>query len=381
MNVVIAIDSFKGSLTSMEAGHALARGILQAVPQANIKVLPLADGGEGTVDALVSGMHGIPREVTVTGPLGQPVLTSYGIIEETNTAIIEMSSAAGIMLIPEEKRNPLSTTTRGVGEMIVDALKLGCRRFLVGIGGSGTNDGGIGMLQALGYEFLDNNGRVILPGAQGLKALAEIRTQNVLPELQECTFRIACDVRNPLCGEQGCSAIFGPQKGASPEMIRDMDFWLSQYAALAKKTFPKADSDFPGTGAAGGLGFAFLTFLNGTLEPGIQMILDETGLEEQIKQADFIITGEGQLDQQTVMGKAPAGVALLAKKWNKPVIAFSGSVTPEAALCNQKGIDAFFPVLRQITTLEKAMEPDTAKENLSAAAEQVFRLIHMLQPK
>lgn len=163
-------------------------------------------------------------------------------------------------------------------------------------------------------------------------------------------------------------------------MIRDMDFWLSQYAALAKKTFPKADSDFPGTGAAGGLGFAFLTFLNGTLEPGIQMILDETGLEEQIKQADFIITGEGQLDQQTVMGKAPAGVALLAKKWNKPVIAFSGSVTPEAALCNQKGIDAFFPVLRQITTLEKAMEPDTAKENLSAAAEQVFRLIHMLQP-
>ncbi len=257
--------------------------------------------------------------------------------------------------------------------------------------------------------------------------MAEIRTQNVLPQLKECTFRIACDVRNPLCGEQGCSAIFGPQKGASGEMIQDMDIWLSQYAALAKKTFPKdvrnplcgeqgcsaifgpqkgasgemiqdmdiwlsqyaalakktfpkANPDFPGTGAAGGLGFAFCTFVHGTLEPGIQMILEETGLEEEIKQADFVITGEGQLDGQTVMGKAPAGVASLAKKWKKPVIAFSGSVTPEATLCNQKGIDAFFPILRKITTLEKAMEPETARENLAAAAEQVFRLIHMLQP-
>ncbi|MDY4668414.1 MAG: glycerate kinase [Oliverpabstia sp.] len=380
MNIVIAIDSFKGSLTSLEAGQALAEGITRALPSASLCVRPLADGGEGTVEALVSGMDGVFQQVTVTGPMGDPVTCTYGIIEKKRTAILEMSAAAGLTLVPEEQRNPMLATTFGVGEMILDAIRKGCRKFLVGIGGSATNDGGVGMLQALGYEFLDKDGKDILPGAQGLKDLAEIRTQNVLPQLKECTFRIACDVRNPLCGDQGCSAIFGPQKGASGEMIRDMDIWLSQYAALAKKTFPKANPDFPGTGAAGGLGFAFLTFVHGTLEPGIQMILEETGLEEEIKQADFVITGEGQLDGQTVMGKAPAGVASLAKKWKKPVIAFSGSVTPEATLCNQKGIDAFFPILRKITTLEKAMEPETARENLAAAAEQVFRLIHMLQP-
>ena len=235
MNVVIAIDSFKGSLTSMEAGKSAADGIKRVFPNAEIAVCPLADGGEGTVEALTAGCGGIFTEVTVTGPLWKPVSCRYGILEESQTAIIEMSSAAGITLISAQERNPLATTTYGVGEVIRDAIGRGCRHFVVGIGGSATNDGGIGMLQALGFGFLDKNGRQIRFGASGLADLCTITDDNVLPELSECTFRVACDVTNPLCGEHGCSAVFGPQKGATPTMIDQMDHWLSGYAALATK--------------------------------------------------------------------------------------------------------------------------------------------------
>lgn len=375
MNIVIAIDSFKGSLTSLEAGQALAGGIARALPSASICVRPLADGGEGTVEALVSGMDGAFQQVTVTGPLGDPVTCTYGIIEKKRTAILEMAGAAGLTLIPEEKRNPMLATTFGVGEVILDAMRKGCRRFLVGIGGSATNDGGVGMLQALGFEFLDGQGDPILPGAQGLKDLKKISNRHVPKELAECEFRIACDVTNPLCGKEGCSAVFGPQKGASSQMISQMDHWLKEYARLAAETFPKADPFQAGTGAAGGMGFAFLTFTNGVLEPGIQLILEETDLEKDICKADLVITGEGRLDGQTIMGKAPVGVAALAKKWKKPVIAFAGSTTPQAVLCNSYGIDAFFPVLREVTSLEEAMEPDRAKRNLADSAEQIFRLV------
>ena len=232
MNVVIAMDSFKGSLSGIEAGNGVKEGILRAMPNTNVCVYPLADGGEGTVEALVLGMNGKLEKVVVTGPLGEPVECTYGILESTGTAVIEMSGAAGITLVPEQERNPLNTTTFGVGEVIKDAIKKGCRHFIVGIGGSATNDGGIGMLQALGYGMLDCNGKQVAYGAKGLEQWVPIRDEDVIPELKECDFRIACDVVNPLCGENGCSAVFGPQKGATSAMITRMDQWLEAYANL-----------------------------------------------------------------------------------------------------------------------------------------------------
>lgn len=375
MKVVVAIDSLKGSLSSLEAGMAIKQGIGRAMPDAEVYVRPLADGGEGTVEALTLGMNGRPEKVTVSGPLGRPVECVYGILEASKTAIVEMSGAAGITLVTDQERNPMNTTTYGVGEVIKDAIRKGCRHFIVGIGGSATNDGGIGMLQALGYGFLDKNGNQISYGAKGLQDLVEITDTNVLPELKECTFRVACDVTNPLCGDKGCSAIYGPQKGATPSMIIQMDKWLGDYAKLAEAKYPNANSLYPGTGAAGGMGFAFLTFTNAVLESGIKIILEETRLEEYVKDADIVVTGEGRLDSQTVMGKAPSGVANIAKKHGKLVLAFAGCVTEDAIACNAGGIDAFFPILRGVVTLQEAMSHDIAETNMINTVEQVFRLI------
>ena len=375
MKAVVAIDSLKGSLSSMEAGNAIAEGIYRADAEAKVEVRPLADGGEGTVDALVQGMNGSLRKVRVTGPLGDKVDAAYGIIEEAKMAVIEMSAAAGITLVPDEKKNPLFTTTYGVGEMIWDAIEKGCRKFVVGSGGSATNDGGIGMLQALGYDFLNSKGNAVPYGAKGLEDLAEIRKEHVLPELAQCEFKVACDVTNPLCGPLGASAVYGPQKGATPEMVREMDQWLADYAKLAANCSERADAEHPGTGAAGGLGFAFLTFTNAVLESGIKIVLEETKLEQYIQDADIVITGEGRLDGQTAMGKAPVGVAKLAGKYKIPVLAFAGSVTKDARKCNEEGIHAFFPILRGITTLEDAMDAENARRNLMETVEQVFRLI------
>lgn len=374
MKAVIAIDSLKGSLTSVEAGNSAAEGLKRVYSDAEILVKPLADGGEGTVEALTAGMGGKRQTVCVTGPLGTPVQCEYGIIEDTATAVIEMAGAAGLPLVPEEKRNPMNTTTYGVGEVILDAVKKGCRRFIVGIGGSATNDGGTGMLQALGYEFLDQDGKQIPQGAQGLKVLTDIKCENVIPELKECKFYIACDVTNPLCGPDGCSAVYGPQKGADPEMVSRMDQWMENYARVAKEKFDKADPEYPGAGAAGGMGFAFMAFTDAVLESGIKIVLDEIGLDKDVRNADVVITGEGRLDGQTAMGKAPVGVAELAKQYGIPVIAFSGCVTEEAVKCNEKGIDAFFPILRSVVSLDEAMDPENAKNNLADTAEQVFRL-------
>lgn len=379
MKVVVAIDSFKGSLSSMEAGAAIAEGIHRVSKDIDVQVRPLADGGEGTLEALTAGMNGRIEHVSVTGPLGNTVEASYGIIAETKTAIIEMAAAAGITLLAEKDRNPLYTTTYGVGELIRDAIKKGCRNFIVGIGGSATNDGGVGMLQALGYGFLDADGKQVPYGAKGLALIEKITDDRVVPELKECHFKVACDVTNPLCGEQGCSAVFGPQKGATPSMVEEMDKWLMHYAALTKEKYPQSDRNKPGTGAAGGLGFAFLSYTNAALDSGVKIILEETKLEEHIKSADIVITGEGRLDSQTIMGKAPIGVARMAKQYGKKVLAFSGCVTEDAVLCNRHGIDAYFPILRSVTTLKEAMAPECAKENLAAAVEQVFRLITCLQ--
>lgn len=375
MKAVVAIDSFKGSLSSMQAGKAITAGIKSTYEDAEVYISPVADGGEGTTEAIVGAMGGEMIRLSVHNPLAEEIIASYGILPESNTAIIEMASAAGLTLIPEEVRNPLYTTTYGVGEMIGDAIERGCRTFIIGIGGSATNDGGVGMLMALGFEFLDSAGDSIVFGAEGLSDLAQIRTENAMPELNECKFYIACDVENPLCGEKGASAVYAPQKGADADDIEKMDKWLSAYAELTKTINPTADSNYPGAGAAGGMGFAFLSYLGGQLKSGIELVLQQTGLEEHIKDADIVITGEGRLDGQSAMGKAPVGVAKLAKKYGKTVIAFAGCVTDEASKCNEIGIDAFFPILRTPCTTERAMELEYAYENLRKTSEQVFRLI------
>lgn len=382
MKVVIAIDSFKGSLSSIEAAESIKKGIQKVYEDAQIKISPLADGGEGTTYALTKGMNGEFRKVKVSGPLENvKVVATYGIIKDTKTAIIEMSQAAGITLVPPEKRNPLRTTTYGVGEIIKDAIKQGCRHFIVGIGGSATNDGGIGMLQALGYDFFDESGNKISQGASAceLEHLVKIDDSNVIKELKECDFKIACDVTNPLCGKNGCSEVFGPQKGATDDMVKKMDNWLKNYSILAKKIKPKADANYPGTGAAGGLGFAFLTFTKASLESGIDIVLKETKLEELVKDADIVVTGEGRLDKQTVMGKAPIGVAQIAKKYNKKVIAFAGAVTKEARILNENGIDAFFPILREVITEEEAMSKEVSSANLEETVREVFALIKAME--
>ena len=371
MKVVVAIDSFKGSLSSTEAGEAAANGIRRAIPGAECVVRPLADGGEGTVDALVSGMGGELCEVEVTGPAGKPTIAKYGLLPG-GTAVMEMAQASGITLVSGEERNPLFTTTYGVGEMVLDAVKRGASKFIVGIGGSATNDAGAGMLQALGWRLLDAEGRDLPRGGAALARLAKIEAPNQTGGVDPSAlrFRIACDVTNPLCGVSGASAVFGPQKGATPAMVGELDASLAHFAEVAG-----GDAAAPGAGAAGGLGFAFKTFLGAELTPGVDLILDETGLERDIADADVVVTGEGRLDGQTVMGKAPIGVARLAKRRGKRVIAFAGCLGDGVEAVNDAGIDAFFPILRKVVTLEEALEVPTAATNLSATAEQAFRLL------
>jgi glycerate kinase len=378
MKVVIAIDSLKGSLTSIEAANAIKKGILSAC-DAEVVIKPLADGGEGTVEALIAGMNGITKKITVTGPLFDKVNCIYGQLPESKTAIIEMSAAAGITLVPEALKNPMNTTTYGVGEIIKDAIRDGCRNFIIGIGGSATNDCGLGMLQALGFEFYNKERQPV--GADG-KSVAEIEyisTEHALPELQECSFSVACDVNNPLYGPNGASYVYGPQKGATPEIVTFLDEGIKHFSERVRELLGKDNATIPGTGAAGGLGYAFVTFLNATLESGINIILKEIALENDIKDADIVITGEGRLDYQTAMGKAPIGVAKLAKKYGAIVLAFAGSTTSDAEKCNEEGIDAYFDIISSIMTLEEAIDSKNAALNMERAVRQVFRLIHCLK--
>ena len=367
MKIIIAIDSFKGSLSSKEAGEAIKTGILRVVPDADVVISPLADGGEGTVETLVEALGGSLETVRVKGPLFQEVEAHYGILSESEKfqaeiksdthwetlpenpskahseapsetdsqyspndgklAIMEMSQASGITLVAPEKRNPLKTGSYGVGEMILDAYHKGCRRFLMGIGGSATNDGGIGMLSALGFRFSKENGEEICPIGEGLKDLARIDATSVPKGLLHCSFQIACDVENPLYGENGASLIYGFQKGGNKEILSQMDLWMKRYSELVKEYNPAANPEAPGSGAAGGLGFAFRSFLQGELKSGVSLILEETKLSEKMQGADLVITGEGRLDEQSAMGKAPIGVAKLAKEQGIPVIAFAGAVS------------------------------------------------------
>lgn len=374
MKAVIAIDSLKGSLTSMEAGNAAKEGVLRAVPDAEVVVKPLADGGEGTTEALIAGLGGSFIKTKVTGPLGQVVMATYGILED-NTAVMEMAEAAGITLVKREELNPQKATTYGVGQMIADAVKRGCRNFLIGIGGSATTDGGVGMLQALGCEFLDCEGKEIGYGIESLDKIVTIRTEHLLPELSDCRFQIACDVKNPLYGKNGAVYVFGSQKGVKENDKVLLDKKMQHFAKKTGEFLGRDLSQADGAGAAGGLGFAFLSYLpNVELRSGIDLILHAINLETHIKEADVVVTGEGKLDFQTAMGKVPVGVAHLAKKYGKKVIAFAGSVTEDAGKCNEEGIDAFFPIVRGVTTLDEAMNKENAKRNMRLSVEQVFRI-------
>lgn len=375
MKVTIAIDSFKGSMSSMEAGNAAKEGILR-VCDTEVVVKPLADGGEGTTEALVEGLGGEYVYAEVTGPLGGRVRARYGIMPDGRTAVMEMAEAAGIVLVNQEDLDPKLATTYGVGEMIADAIRRGCRDFMIGIGGSATTDGGTGMLTALGYEFLDKQGKQIRQGAGALDEIERISDEKLMPELGECRFQIACDVTNPLCGEKGAVYVYGPQKGVKEEEKQILDGKMRHFAGKTREWLGKDYSECPGAGAAGGLGFAFLSYVPGArLSSGIDLVLNAIRLEEEIKDSDIVITGEGRLDFQTAMGKVPVGVASLAKKYGCKVIAFAGSITEDAAECNARGIDAFFPIVRGVTTLEEAMKPENAKRNMAMAAEQVFRLL------
>ena len=374
MKIVIAIDSLKGSLSSMEAGHAIEQGIRNVLPETKVLVKPLADGGEGTTEALVEGLGGDMVQVQVHGPLEIPVNAAYGVVGESNTAIMEMAAAAGIILVGKDKR-PLDATTYGVGEMIRDAITRGCREFIIGIGGSATNDGGIGMLTALGYEFLDADGKPAGIGAEALYKVAKICDDKAMPELKDCHFRIACDVTNPLCGENGSTYIYGPQKGVTVELRDELDHAMGAYAQVVKAYNGTDYAKTPGAGAAGGLGFAFLSFLSGELLPGIELVLNAVEMDKAMEGADLVFTGEGRLDYQTAMGKAPVGIAKMAKKHGAKVIALAGAVIEGAQECNEQGIDAYFPILRQVVTLDEAMDPATARKNMVETTEQIMRLV------
>lgn len=383
--IIVAVDSFKGSMTSSEAGNAIKNGIKDIHPDWNITVYPVADGGEGTLEALTYHQSVTKRTCTVTGPLGNPVEASYlwyGRGSE-RTAVIEMAQAAGLPLVPAGKRNPLYTTTYGVGELIRDAIDQGCRKFIIGIGGSATNDAGIGMLQALGYYFYDKDGRDVSFGAKELAKITDIGLEDVLHDLSKCHFRIACDVKNPLVGEQGCSKVYGPQKGATVKDIEEMDRSMDRFADLVeqiagcnrKGISPNGDRNTPGAGAAGGLGYAFLMFLDGVLQPGIDIVLDEIRLEEAIAQADLVITGEGRLDAQTLMGKTPAGVAGLAKKYGKPVIAAAGCFGEDVIQCRQSGLFYDCVAVNDILSGQErmhAMEKENAINHLRMRMRKYF---------
>ena len=365
MKIIVAIDSFKGSLTSLEAGKAAEIGIKNAAPSAEVKIYPLADGGEGTCKTLTEGLGGKIKSVKISGALGKRIAAEFG--EIGDLAIIEMASAAGLSQVPQNLRNPLRTTTFGVGEMILHAVKDGCRNFIIGIGGSATNDCGLGMLTALGFNF----GSGIF--GRDLARAKKIDTSKVPAEIFDCKFRIACDVKNPLTGENGCSAVYAPQKGADEKIVAQMDDWIKNFAEMTLQTFNIEKKSVEGDGAAGGLGFAFRTFLKGELVPGVELILDALKISEDLRDADILITGEGCIDSQTLQGKAPAGVAKLAKNLNPKikVVAIGGSVKN----ISSSEIDAAFSILREPMTLETAMQKSTAQKNISATVENIIKIL------
>lgn len=375
MKIIIAPDSFKECLTAAEVANAIAKGIQSSIPDAECVCVPVADGGEGTLQSLVDGTEGSFYSQTVTGPLGESVSARFGILGDGETAVIEMAQASGIELIAPENRNPLIATTFGTGELIKAALDHGARKFIIAIGGSATNDGGSGMMAALGVKFLDITGSELAAGGAALTKLHSIDYSDLDARLVDAEFVAACDVNNPLTGPKGASAVFGPQKGATPEMVEVLDKALKQYAEVIHRTLGVDVDSIPGAGAAGGMGAGLLAFLKATLKPGIDIVLDAVGLDDSLEGADLVITGEGRLDNQTVHGKTPVGVARRAARKSIPVIAIAGSVGFGAEEVYDHGIDAIFPVVHGAVSLAEAL--DKGAENLERTGRSVARVINL----
>lgn len=375
MRIIVAPQSLKGSLTAAEAGQAIALGVQAVYPEAEIAIVPVADGGEGTVQALVDATGGEIVWQTVTDPLGEPVAAFFGLLGDGQTAALEMAAAAGLPLVPPDKRDPRITTTYGVGELILAALERGCRHFIIGIGGSATNDGGAGMAQALGASMLTGEGIEIARGGAALAALAHISLANMDPRLQECSVDVACDVNNPLCGPTGASAVYGPQKGATPEMVTALDASLAHYASIIERDLALDVKDVPGAGAAGGLGAALMAFLHASLRPGAAIVLETVRLEEKLQAADLVITAEGQLDSQTAYGKSVGAVAALAKRYGLPVLALAGGLGEGYQTVYNLGVDAVEVLPSGPMSLTYAMEH--ADRLLSEATERALRLLRI----
>jgi len=376
LTIVLAPDSFKESMTAKQACEAMERGIKKASDKINCIHVPMADGGEGTMQALVDATNGKVYSIKVIGPLGNEVEAQYGILGDEETGVFEMASASGIHLVPLEKRNPLITTTYGTGQLIKACLDKGVRKLLIGIGGSATNDGGTGMIQALGGKLLDKAGNKIGYGGGELRKLSKIDLSDFDIRLSEILIDVACDVTNPLCGEKGAAKVFAMQKGADPEMIKILDNNLYHYSRIIKEQLGKDVLEVPGAGAAGGLGAGLMAFLNGNLKKGIDMVIEYSHLEEKIKEADMVWTGEGSIDFQTQYGKVPIGVAAAAKKYNKPVIALAGRVSDDIDILYEKGIDAVFGIMKGVTNLEEALMK--GKENLEKTSENIIRVFNLL---
>ncbi len=369
MKIIIAPDSYKESLSAEDVAIQIEAGFREIFPEAEYIRLPMADGGEGTVAALVATTHGRIVTKTVTGPLGKPVEAFYGLTGDGQTAVIEMAAASGLEIVPVEQRDPRITTTYGTGELVRDALDAGVRHLIFGIGGSSTNDGGVGMIQALGGHFRDANGQEIGFGGGALQQLDRIDITGLDPRLAQCRIEVACDVDNPLTGPKGASAIFGPQKGATPEMIRQLDANLLHYSELIKRDLGIDICHSPGAGAGGGMGAAMLAFLKAELRPGIEIVVKAAGLEQAMQGADLVITGEGRIDSQTVHGKTPIGVARVARQQGIPVIGIAGSLSADVGVVHAHGIDAAFSVLYRICTLDEAL--GNAAANLKMAARNI----------
>ncbi|MDT8715144.1 glycerate kinase [Clostridium sp. 19966] len=375
LNIILAPDSFKESMTAKEACVAMEKGIKKVNDKINCIHVPMADGGEGTMQSLIDATGGRKYSLKVVGPLGNEVDAEYGILGNGKIGILEMASASGIQLVPKEKRNPLITTTYGTGQLIKACLDMGIKKLLIGIGGSATNDGGAGVIQALGARLLDEEGKELGFGGGELEKLHSIDISDLDARIAEVEVEVACDVTNPLCGERGASNVFGPQKGATKEMISALDSNLAHYANVIKNQLGKDVLELPGAGAAGGLGAGLVAFLDGKLKKGIDMVIEYSDLENKVKDADMVWTGEGSIDFQTKFGKTPFGVASIAKKYNKPVIALAGRIGNDIEELYDE-IDAIFGIMQGVTSLEEALE--NGKENIEKTSENIIRLMNLL---
>ncbi|GAB6928921.1 glycerate kinase [Paenibacillus sp. JCM 10914] len=372
---LLAPDSFKESMTAKEVCIAMEAGLRKAFPEANYVHVPMADGGEGTVQSLVDATSGQLVEKEVIGPLGQVVTAKYGMMGDGVTAAIEMASASGIHLVTKETKNPLVTTTYGTGQLIKECLDQGIKKIIIGIGGSATNDGGAGMAEALGAKFLDAKGSALPRGGGSLGRLASIDISGLDPRLADVQIIVACDVTNPLCGETGASHVFGPQKGATPEMVLALDANLENYADVVKEQLGKDIRDIPGAGAAGGLGAGLLIFTQATLQRGIDIVIEYTGLRNKLADADYCFTGEGGMDFQTKFGKTPYGVAKAAKLESKKVIALAGYIGEGAEVLHEEGIDAIFGIVPGAAAIEQLLADGPT--NVARTCENIGRLLKL----